>query len=284
MTRKYSCRLVCLLLAAAILFAGFTVLSYHGELWFPLLERLRIHEDIPWRKVGDLSGEVFSVSYLTSKNLATYSNVLMLVNSSHPLPEGYDPDLVEYGGAKMHPFMVQPYIAMRDDVKAQTGVRIYVVSDFRTSEEQSEIVQSSQEGIAAPIGCSEHEAGFALDVYAPHYDGKQFLRSDAGRMINRICGEYGFIVRYPVGKEDVTGISYEPWHLRYVGAPHAKIIMDSGVTYEEYLGFFTPDTWYRYENYYVGRFSGDTLNLPDGWSSCEISPDNTGYYFVTVTV
>ena len=123
-----------------------------------------------------------------------------------------------------------------------------------------------------------------MDVYAPHYDGKQFLRSDAGRMINRICGEYGFIVRYPVGKEEVTGISYEPWHLRYVGAPHAKIIMDCGVAYEEYIEFFAPNTWYSYENYYVGRFSEESVTLPKNWKSCEISPDNTGYYMITVTV
>lgn len=284
MTRKFTKRLICLLLVTATLFGGVTLLSFYGEVWFPLLERLRIHDDLPWQKVEDFSGVEYSISYLNQSKIATSSNVWMLVNTSHPLPQDYTASLVEYGGAKMHPFMVQPYIAMRDDVKAATGVRIYVVSDFRTSEEQHEILQSSQAGIAAQIGCSEHEAGLALDVYAPHYDGKQFLRSDAGRMINRICGEYGFIVRYPIGKENVTGISYEPWHLRYVGAPHAKMIMDSGLAYEEYLESFSPNTWYFHENYYVGRFSAETVKLPRNWKNCEISPDNTGYYMITVTV
>lgn len=284
MTKKMTKRLICLLLVTAILFGAVTVFAYHGEFWFPLLERLRIHEDLPWQRAEDFSGVEYSISYLNQSKIATASNVWMLVNASHPLPEGYTASLVEYGGAKMHPLMVQPYVAMRDDVKAATGVRIYVVSDYRTSEEQHEIIQSSEAGVAAQIGCSEHEAGLALDVYAPHYDGKQFLRSDAGRMINRICGEYGFIVRYPVGKEDVTGISYEPWHLRYVGAPHAKIIMDSGVAYEEYVEFFSPNTWYTYGGYYVGRFSEGSVKLPQNWINCEISPDNTGYYMITVTV
>ncbi|RYD01409.1 hypothetical protein N752_30920 [Desulforamulus aquiferis] len=49
------------------------------------------------------------------------------------------------------------------------------------------------------------------------------------------CAEYGFIIRYPKGKEDVTGVPFEPWHYRYVGTPHAKEIMDKGITLEEYL-------------------------------------------------
>jgi len=275
-------RLICLVLIAATLFVGGAVLSYHGEVWFPLLERMRIHEEIPWTAVNVSEGTECSVEQLKHSVKATFSDVWMLINSEHPLDENYEPLLVEYGGAKMNPHMVQPYVMMRDSVLEETGVRIYVVSDFRTSEEQDEIVQSSRDGVAAPTGCSEHEAGLALDVYAPYRDGMEFLRSDAGRAVNRVCGEYGFILRYPVGKEAVTGISYEPWHLRYVGAPHAKIIMDCGLAYEEYLSFFTPNQWYRYENYYVGRFSSETITMPSNWKSCEISPDNTGCYMITV--
>ena len=284
MKRGYTGRVLSVILLCAVLFAAFGVVSYHGEWWFPIAEQLRIREENPWKKTNVANGAQYTITQLKAAECVTYSDTLMLVNSQNPLPQNYEPSLVTYNGAQMHPFMLQSYIALRDDVEEQTGVRIYVVSDYRTAEEQEQIIHESEEGIAAPLGCSEHEAGMALDVYAPYHDGKTFLRSDAGRLINRICGEYGFIVRYPAGKEEITGISYEPWHLRYVGAPHAKIIMDTGLTYEEYLDAFTPNTWYSYGSYYTGRFDCATVSMPSGWKSCEISPDNMGYYFITVTM
>ncbi|MBQ9805886.1 MAG: M15 family metallopeptidase [Clostridia bacterium] len=284
MKRGYTVRVLCVLLICATLFVGAGWIFYHGEWWFPMIEQLRIYDENPWKKANDFDGEEQTLSSLKATSCVTYSNIKMLINAEHPLPEDYEPSLVTYNGAQMHPFMLQSYIALRDDVEEQTGVRIYVVSDYRTSEEQEQILHESADGIAAPLGCSEHEAGLALDVYAPYHDGKTFLRSDAGRLINRICGEYGFILRYPVGKEEITGISYEPWHLRYVGAPHAKMIMDCGLTYEEYIESFVPNTWYSCENYYTGRFDSKTIPMPSGWKSCEISPDNTGYYLITVTM
>jgi hypothetical protein len=132
------------------------------------------------------------------------------------------------------------------------------------------------------VGCSEHEAGLALDVYAPYCGGINFLRSPAGRMVNKICGEYGFILRYPKGKEDITGIDYEPWHIRYVGQPHAKLIMEHGLTLEEYINTLKIGTWYACGDYRFARLSPDALRLPEGWTQCDISPDNMGYYVVTV--
>ena len=89
-------------------------------------------------------------------------------------------------------------------------------------------------------------------------------------------------MRYPANKEDVTGIAYEPWHIRYVGQPHAKIMMESGLTLEEYIEVLTPGTWYKYGDYLIARLSPYGLNLPARMEACEISPDNTGYYIVTV--
>ena len=191
-------------------------------------------------------------------------------------------ELTEYNGAEMHPLMVEPYIALRDTVLAETGVRIYVADDYRTAEEQMEILESSEEGTAAAPGCSEHEAGLSLDVYAPYCAGKEFLKSAAGRMVNRVCGEYGFVIRYPLGKEEITGISYEPWHLRYVGEPHAEIMMNSGLTLEEYIQALTPEVWFAHGNYLILRTAADACRLPQGWERCEISEDNAGYRIVTL--
>lgn len=213
----------------------------------------------------------------------TESKTLILVNLSNPLPEGYEADLVEYNGAKMHPLMVENYIAMRDAVQKKTGIRIYVSSDYRTANEQAELLEHYGPDRAAPVGCSEHEAGLSLDVYAPEHTSYAFLNSVAGRAINRTCHEYGFIIRYEVDKTEVTGFDYEPWHLRYVGAPHAELIAESGLAYEEYIASITPEAWYSYENYLILRTANvQELTLPTSFTSCHISPDNTGYYIVTV--
>ena len=276
-------RVLLVVLALCVLASGVGVVVYHGEWWYPLVWRMR-HDAAPALSETALSGETLHLTLdeLLAREDVTFSYSLLLVNASHPLPEGYVPELIEYNGAKMHPLMQEPYIALRDDVQAKTGVRIYVASDYRTPEEQADLLASSDAGIAAGVGCSEHEAGLALDVYAPYFGGKSFLRSRAGREVNDTCGKYGFIIRYPSGKEDITGIAYEPWHIRYVGAPHASVIMDSGLTLEEYISLYTPNVWYTSGEYLISRRSADALDLPAGWLTCNVSPDNTGYWFVTV--
>ena len=103
-------------------------------------------------------------------------------------------------------------------------------------------------------------------------------------MVNKICGEYGFILRYPKGKEDITGIDYEPWHIRYVGQPHAKLMMEHGLTLEEYIDALEVGTWYVCGDYRFARLSPDALMLPDAFAQCNVSPDNTGCYIVTVKI
>lgn len=277
-------RILCVVMALCVLGAGLGVVFYHGEWWFPLLQRMKPHDELDLTVRADV-GETRFWTYeeLVAQEGVHASDCLRLVNASHPLPEGYVPMLEEYNGAKMHPLMIEPYKALRDDVQAQTGVRIYVASDYRTPEEQADILASAEDGIAAQIGCSEHEAGLALDVYAPRLAGINFLRSRAGRTVNRLCHEYGYIIRYPAGKEAVTGISYEPWHLRYVGAPHAALMWESGLTLEEYVEALSPNVWYAHGAYLISRRTADDLTLPIGWSVCEISPDNTGHYIVTLS-
>ena len=283
MKLKKRYRVLFAILAVCILMALGGVVYYHGEWWYPAVYGIT-HSQSPALSETDLEGEtvLWDFEMLTAQEYVKLSNLLLLVNASHPLPDGYEAELVEYNGAKMHPLMLDPYIALRDETQAATGVRIYVASDFRTAEEQAEIIASSQDGIAAPLGCSEHEAGLALDVYAPYFGGENFLRSPAGRRVNHLCGEYGFILRYPKGKEGITGISFEPWHIRYVGQPHARIMSDSGMTLEEYIEYLKPGVWYQSGEYLIARLSPNALRLPAELESCEISPDNTGYYIVTV--
>ena len=251
---------------------------------FSILRQSEKHDPlalIPTDSVGNT--ETKSMDEWLRDDRVMTNNTLILVNSNNPLPEGYKAELQEYNGAKMHPSMVDFYIALRDTVQNKTGIRIYVSADYRTSEEQKELLEIYGPDRAAAVGCSEHEAGLALDVYSPEHSSYSFLSSPAGREVNRICHQFGFIIRYEVDKTDVTGFDYEPWHLRYVGAPHAELIAKSGLAYEEYLKAIKPEVWYSYGNYLILRTSNtEEITLPTSFTSCHISPDNTGYYIVTI--
>lgn len=277
-----SCILICML-AVICLFSqcvGFFVT--HGDVTYRLWTSIRPRDALALREVAPSGLRTYTLEELKAEGIAQPSTVMMLVNFHHPLPDGYEAILQEYNGARMHPDMIAPYIAMRDEVQRRTGMRIYVASDYRTREEQMEILAESGSDVAAQVGCSEHEAGLALDVYAPYFGGESFLQSRAGRLVNEICSTYGFIVRYPLGKEDITGISYEPWHLRYVGAPHAELMTESGLTLEEYIEALRPDVWYEAGEYLISRQDPRAIRLPMTYKNCQISPDGTGYVIITL--
>ena len=274
-----------ILLFICVLVVGPVVVwKYQGGWLFTFFRQNQPHKPLMLTPIeAFLSAKTKTMAEWLQDERVTESQTLLLVNVDHPLPEDYEAYLEEYNGARMHPLMVAPYIALRDAVQKRTGIRIYVSSDFRTAAEQAELLEQYGSDRAAPIGCSEHEAGLSLDVYAPEHGSYAFLNSPAGREVNRICHEYGFIIRYEANKTDVTGIAYEPWHLRYVGAPHAELIAKSGLAYEEYINALAPETWYSYNNYLILRTANtEELTLPASFTSCHISADNTGYYVVTV--
>lgn len=177
--------------------------------------------------------------------------MLLLVNSSNAIPDGYAPtELTELSNGQSVDKRIYPSLqSMFDDARAQ-GVYPVVSSGYRTAkQQQSEMDDKIQEYIddgksedeartlaatyVAQVGYSEHEAGLAIDIVA------KANKSDDDTVwawMNEHCAEYGFILRYPEGKEGVTGMSYEPWHFRYVGVEAAQKIMGAGITLEEYLG------------------------------------------------
>jgi D-alanyl-D-alanine carboxypeptidase len=123
-------------------------------------------------------------------------------------------------------------------------------SAYRSEAAQQKIVDEFTEKYGADYvkqyvavpGYSEHHTGLALDLYFI-VDGKTVYENEdleqypeIWEAIHKKMPEYGFILRYPEGKEKITGVSYEPWHMRYVGSPEtAKEITEQGVTLEEYL-------------------------------------------------
>lgn len=88
-----------------------------------------------------------------------------------------------------------------------------------------------------PLGCSEHSTGLAFDIVASHYQMLNAGQENTAenQWLQKHCAEYGFILRYPKGKENITSINYESWHFRYVGNEYATYIMKHNITLEEYL-------------------------------------------------
>lgn len=204
---------------------------------------------------------------------------LFLVNENHPLPSDYAPELTVYPDTdvQLSPMLTEPYRRLAEDISSRFGNTLYIRSSFRTAEEQAQ-EKEEQPAVAAAAGASEHETGMALDVYIPYYAGYGFLKSEAGQYVNSNCWNYGFIIRYPFLKTESTGIPFEPWHLRYVGLPHAEIIEKNSWTLEEYLEQMIPGTFYRSGNYWISRQEEPQLSFPATESDFHISPDNQGFY------
>ncbi|MBQ4090939.1 MAG: D-alanyl-D-alanine carboxypeptidase family protein [Clostridia bacterium] len=231
--------------------------------------------------------QVYSVKDLENDPRVTFDQSLMLVNTEYTLANDFVPDIEEYKETTvyMSRCMLDAYASLSADVKQITGKKLYVSSDFRTKEEQEALYLEDPLTATLP-GASEHQTGLSLDVYVAYYAGDGFIKSFAGRFVGTNSWRYGFIIRYPSYAEDVTGIRYEPWHIRYVGHPHADVIYNNHTTLEEYVLSLSVGEWYEIEGYLVCRQAlseQGTLELPESFEKCVISPDNTGYYIITVT-
>ena len=99
-----------------------------------------------------------------------------------------------------------------------------------------EAYKKTAQAVTIP-GASEHQIGLALDIISNTYTALEegFADTAAGKWLAAHCQDYGFILRYPKGKEEITGIEFEPWHFRYVGKDAATIIMKKNLTLEEFV-------------------------------------------------
>ncbi len=215
----------------------------------------------------------------------TIDQSLVLVNGEHPIPAYFAWSVSGYKETDvlMNSCIQNAYMELAEAVKEGTGERLLISSAYRTEEKQQELYDEDPTTANAP-GTSEHQTGLALDVYVKYYASYGFLKSDGGKFVNSNCWKYGFIVRYPVFGKGETGVKYEPWHLRYVGQPHAGVIYNNHLTLEEYLESLELGKWYRADGYWICRqtVAEDGLRLPEGYVRAVISPDNMGNYVVTV--
>ena len=181
---------------------------------------------------------------------------LTLVNDTNPMQEGYVPELTKVVGEyQVDSRIAEPLKQMLADAK-KDGMKLSVCSAYRSVEKQKELYNlymgnesalrqklllagtGGDNKTTAYPGKSEHSLGLAVDIVSAKYTALDEKQKDTpeAKWLAKNCYKYGFILRYPVDKTDITGIIYEPWHYRYVGKEDAKKIMELGITLEEYLG------------------------------------------------
>lgn len=191
-----------------------------------------------------------SSNYSSTNTLNTSNDIenwnLILVNKWNKIPDNYNVELVEVpGGEKVDKRIYEPLMQMLNDAKESNwNKEPIVVAGYRTNEKQTELyeerieeykkdgysekeaITEAEKWVSVP-GYSEHQIGLAVDINGATYDLYFWLQENSYK--------YGFIFRYPGNKTDITGISEEVWHYRYVGKEVAKEIYDKGICLEEYL-------------------------------------------------
>ncbi len=224
----------------------------------------------------------YSLEELLRQENGTWNQALMLINDQFCLPEDFSPAVSEYKdtGVYMNTCALAAYTRLSQEVLRQYQKKLLVKSAFRTQEEQEDT--QGADGFVAKPGASEHQAGLALDLYVPYFAGSAFPKTDAGRFVNLQCWRYGFIMRYPFGKSQITHIGYEPWHIRYTGQPHAEIIYKNNLTLEEYIAQMEENVFYCSCGYLITRQRGSRFQLPQNIDEFTVSPDNTGCFIFTM--
>lgn len=164
-----------------------------------------------------------------------YINGLLIANKTYALPEEYAP------GGLLEEFNTA-FIKMQKEANSE-NINLSVISGYRSYATQNTIYNRyvNKDGIlkadtySARAGHSEHQSGLAADINSLD---QTFINTKEGKWLNENCYKYGFIIRYPKGKEEKTGYMYEPWHIRYVGIETAKTLYNNGdwLSLEEYLG------------------------------------------------
>lgn len=179
---------------------------------------------------------------------------LIVVNKTRSLPSSYTPsnltvpEVYEFGSPPVRAHVAEALEDMFADA-AEENLQLIALSGYRSYDRQVEIFDSNVEArgfeeanqYSAQPGQSEHQTGLAMDVSSPElsesgdYLTAAFADTAEGEWVLEHARDYGFIIRYPEGKESITGYQYEPWHLRYVGKELAQYLEANELTIEEYI-------------------------------------------------
>lgn len=230
-----------------------------------------------------------------------YQGNLLLINSKYPIrQESVKSDIVNllnhnelingYGVLNADIYLskgiAQKFSEMVNDAVKEGVSQFCINSGYRDFDEQSVLYQEMGADYALPAGYSEHNSGLSLDVGS---NLTKMDRAPEGKWIEKNAWKYGFILRYPSDKTDVTGIQYEPWHIRYVGLPHSAIIQEMNLVLEEYVDYLKEEESvsvsidgqkYTISYYPISQNGTIDVEIPVD-EHYEISGDNIGGVIVT---
>ncbi|MGV3488348.1 MAG: M15 family metallopeptidase [Tuberibacillus sp.] len=191
--------------------------------------------------------------------IANPSSILALVNKTHKLPDGYTPENLVYPNV---PYPYEEKIEKRElrqdaataleklfAAAKEAGYNLYGESGYRSYQRQVSVYQHNvdtlgkekADAVSAYPGTSEHQTGLSIDITSDDMLSSadpltaDFGNTEAGKWVAENAHKYGFIIRYPKGKEAITGYEYEPWHIRYVGVKAATYIYKHDLTLEQYI-------------------------------------------------
>ncbi|WP_295156414.1 M15 family metallopeptidase [uncultured Ruminococcus sp.] len=194
----------------------------------PVTDQPQIQDNTPVQQ-----GETANGYKIENINGVTYIDGVLIVNKTYGLPQNY--------GTGLDPTAQQAFYEMQS-AAANDGIWLSIVSGYRSYWYQDQLYwnyvytrggQAEVDRFSARAGHSEHQTGLAMDL---NNASRWFAGTPEAQWIEEHCADYGFIIRYPDGKEDITGFMYEPWHVRYVGKELARTLTDQGLTLEEYFG------------------------------------------------
>ena len=221
------------------------------------------------------------------------NNQLLLINSEHEAPSGITDGFVnvlDYVSTLNANILMNKdaLVMLKEMFGSAAGIgydEFRVTEGYRTYEYQQTLYDSAvDKSYVSPPGRSEHHTGLAADI---SYSGVNIANSKQGTWLAENSYKYGFILRYPQDKEHITNISYEPWHFRFVGLPHAYFCFENNLCMEEYIDYLKryKEASIRinrvdYNIYYIND-TNRTVEIPLN-HSYSVSSDNTGGIIVTV--
>lgn len=195
--------------------------------------RIRSYKNAGEEKIYSIWSTIKTVETkkVVVKDGVTYIDGIIIANKTYSLPEDY--------GSGLDDEALEAFYTMASDA-ADEGIYLNIVSGFRSYWLQDTIYSNfcaergveEADKVSARPGHSEHQTGLAMDINSTWFT---FADTAEGKWLASNCYKYGFVIRYPEGKEDITGYSYEAWHIRYLGIELSRELYESGLTLEEYL-------------------------------------------------
>lgn len=214
--------------------------EYHEDTSYEdVIAIVNVHANAGW----------YNESYETNIN----DGFLIIVNKFYHLDKSYErTDLQNinlayaYVNNSAAEIVIEKFKQMRDDIEEEMNVHLMVNSSYRSYEDQEEIYNEFKkvslkyaDSYAARPGYSEHQTGLAIDITSlEHPTANEFKESEEYKWLKENCHKYGFVLRYPEGKEHITGYSTESWHFRYVGEETATQIYKENITFDEYYAYY----------------------------------------------